>query len=86
MTLRPASILPVWGLVLLGILVVGLYSPPERYYVWLPVVLAMAILGTFVIQLAIPRSDGLVLRMAVSVAGAVVLLALATTVFVPLAA
>lgn len=82
---RLASVAPVWAFVIVGIVLVAVFSPTDGYFVWLPLVLAVAIIGTFVMQLAILRKEGLFLRMAVSVTGSVVLLAVATAVLAPLA-
>jgi hypothetical protein len=78
------STVPVWALVVLGVVLVGTIAPPTGYLRWLSVVLACAILATFIIQLALPSKEGLVARMMVSIGGAVVLLAIATAVLLPL--
>ena len=81
MTARIASILPVWVVVIIGIVLVGVLEAPEGRLRWLSIVFAFAILLTFVLQLALSQKEGLVVRVAVSVAGSLVLLAVATTVF-----
>ena len=73
------SILPVWLAAAAGAVIVGLFAP-DAAFTWLPVVMAGAILLTFVIQLALQRKEGLVSRVAASVGGAVVVLAVATGV------
>ncbi len=57
-------------------------AAPSGIYRWLAVVLAIVVLLTFIIQLALPSKEGLVLRMAASIGGAAVLLAVATGVLV----
>lgn len=78
--------LPVWVLVVVGAVLVGLLAVPAEYLTWLPMVLGGAVLVTFSIQLAIVRRDGLVTRVMVSVGGSVVILMLATAVLGVLAA
>ncbi len=80
MTWQLGSIIPVWFAAALGALVIGLTDPSAAFR-WLPIVMAGAILLTFVIQIALRRKEGLVSRVAASVGGAVVLLAIATGVF-----
>ncbi len=71
------SILPVWFGAVVGAILVGFFAR-DAAFTWLPVVMAGAILLTFVIQLALQRKEGLVSRVAASVGGAVVVLAVAT--------
>jgi hypothetical protein len=72
--------LPVWVLVVVGAVLVGLLATPAEYLTWLPMVLGVAVLVTFSIQLAIMRRDGLVTRVMVSIGGSVVILFLATAI------
>jgi len=67
------SILPVWGLAVVGAVLVAALAG-TAYLVWLPVVLAASVLLTFVVQLALQRKEGLVSRMLASIGGAFVLL------------
>jgi hypothetical protein len=61
-----------------GAVIVGVVATPAGVYRWLAIVLAVVVLLTFAIQLALPSKEGLVLRMAASIGGSVVLLAVAT--------
>ena len=81
-TSRLSSIVPVWVVAIVGAVVVGVLAAPSGIYRWLAVVLAIVVLLTFIIQLALPSKEGLVLRMAASIGGAAVLLAVATGVLV----
>lgn len=72
--------LPVWVLVVVGAVLVGLLATPAEYLTWLPIVLGAAVLLTFSIQLAIVRREGLVTRVMISVGGSVVILFLATVI------
>jgi hypothetical protein len=78
-TWKFASIAPVWALVLIGSLFVAALAAAE-YLIWLPVVLAAAVLLTFCIQLALRQKEGFVSRLLLSVCGALVIVAAATGV------
>jgi len=71
------SVIPVWVAALAGAVVVGVVAP-DSAFVWLPVVMAAAILLTFVIQLGVSRKEGLVSRIVASLAGALGILVVAT--------
>lgn len=71
------SVIPVWIVAALGALAVGILAPFSPLN-WIPLVMAGAILLTFVIQLGVSRKEGLVERIAASLGGALVVLALAT--------
>jgi hypothetical protein len=79
-TSRLSSIVPVWVVAIVGAVLVGVIITPADLYRWLSLVLAVTVLLTFIIQLALPTKEGLVLRMAASIGGAVILLAVATAV------
>ena len=74
------TVIPVWVLVIVGAVLIGLLAPPEQYLVWLPIALAGGILTTFCLQLAIVRKEGLVMRVIASLGGSVVILGLATAI------
>lgn len=73
------TILPVWLLALALAIVVGVVSGPG-YLTWLPLVLAGVVLVTFVIQLALSRTEQSVTRMVFSIGGSLVILVAATGV------
>lgn len=73
------SVIPVWVVALVGALAVGIVAP-DAAFVWLPVVMAGSILLTFVIQLGLSRKEGLVSRIVASLAGALIILVIATIV------
>jgi hypothetical protein len=79
-TSRLSSIVPVWLVAIVGAVLVGVIIAPSDSYRWLSLVLAVTVLLTFIIQLALPSKQGLVLRMAASIGGAVIVLAVATAV------
>ena len=80
MTWQIASIVPVWVLSAIGAVIVGALVPSEKYLDALPPLLAVCIVATFCIQLAIQRKDGFVNRVVASIAGASVILGVATAV------
>ena len=82
MTSRLPSIVPIWVVAIVGAVLVGVLASPAHIYGWLSIVLAVTILLTFIVQLALPTKEGLVMRMAASIGGAVILLAVATGVLV----
>lgn len=80
MTIRLASIIPVWLVSLIGSVLIGLLSPADEYFSWLSIVLAFATILTFCIQLIVRSKDGLVERMMASLGGSVLILGAATGV------
>ena len=86
MTSRLSSILPVWVVIGVGVLLVGLLSPSTWYFSGLAILLAASVLLTFIVQLALPQKEGLVSRMMASIGGAVVLVLIGTAVLYPLSA
>jgi hypothetical protein len=81
-TRRLVSIIPVWVVAIVGAVLVGVIAAPAGIYRWLSVVLAVTVLLTFIIQLALPSKQGLVIRMAASIGGSVIVLAVATGILV----
>ncbi len=79
------SVVPVWILTVLAVVAVGLFIAPGQFLVFMPVVLGLALLVTFGIQLLVRERKGFVNRVSASLAGAVVILAVATVVLGPLA-
>jgi hypothetical protein len=85
-TSRLASVVPIWVVAIAGAVLVGIVSHPGGIYGWLSIVLVVCVLLTFIVQLAMSRREGLVLRTAASIGGAVIVLAVATAVLVLLGA
>ena len=79
-TSRLSSIVPVWVVAIVGAVIVGVMATPAGSYRWLTIVLMVVVLLTFVIQLVLPSKERLVLRMAASIGGSVLLLAVATAI------
>ena len=74
------SIVPVWVVAIVGAVLAGMVSRPGGIYGWLAIVLVVSVLLTFIIQLALPSKEGLVMRTAASIGGAVIVLAVFTGV------
>lgn len=75
-----ATALPVWFAVVAAVVVVGLLLPPIDWWAVLPAIAGGAMIMTFVIQVSLQSKDGLVMRMLVTVTGAILLLIAASIV------
>jgi len=73
-----ASIIPVWVLVLVAAVIIGVFTPNFDYYTWLPVTLAASIIVTFVVQLSLRRKEGFVGRLVLTSTGSLIILGVAT--------
>ena len=80
MTWQILSVLPVWVASAIAAVIIGAVAAPEKYVTWLAIALAGAVIVTFVIQVAIHRKEGFLLRVFASVGGSVVVLAVATVI------
>lgn len=78
MTRTVATALPVWLAVIAAVVIVGLVLPSSEWWAVLPAIAGGAMIMTFVIQVSLQSKDGLVMRMLVTVTGAIVLLMLAS--------
>lgn len=85
MTWQVASVLPVWAASILAAVLIGALSHPDQRIAWVGISAAGAIIATFVIQLAIQRKEGFVLRAMASIGGALAVLAIASVVFLAFA-
>jgi len=74
----PLSVLPVWLLVSIGAVLVVLLAPSGQRLSWMPIVLVVGVLATFVIQLVLDEKTGLVNRVIISLSGSVLILGLVT--------
>jgi len=74
------SVIPVWVLSIVAAVIIGIVSVPDERVAWIAISLAAALIVTFLIQLAIHRKEGFVVRVMASVGGAMVVLAVATLV------
>ena len=80
MTLKIASVLPIWALVLVATIIVAVVSPGHEYFTWLPIVLAASIVLTFCVQLGIRRKEGFNGRLSLSAGGAFLIVAVAALI------
>jgi hypothetical protein len=74
-TLKLASILPVWILVALATVVVAMATTGFEFFTWLSIVLGTSIILTFCIQLSLRRKEGFNGRLNLSAGGALVIVA-----------
>lgn len=80
MSWQLSSVLPVWVLSLVGAVVIALVLPRDQYLTWVAIVLAGAVILTFLIQLALRRKEGFVVRAMASMGVAALILAVASGV------
>lgn len=80
MTWQIFSVLPVWMLSLVGAIVIAVTFPRDQYLTWVAILLAAAVILTFLIQLGIRRTEGFVVRAMASIGVSVVILAVASGV------
>ncbi|WP_439564063.1 hypothetical protein [Microcella sp.] len=69
-----ATALPVWLAVASAVVIVALTLPSTQWWAVLPAIAGGAMIMTFVIQVSLQSKDGLVMRMLVTVTGAILLL------------
>ena len=75
-----ATALPVWLAVVIAVVIVAVLLPSEQWWAVLPAIAGGAMIMTFVIQVSLQSKDGLVMRMLVTVTGAILLLIVASVV------
>jgi hypothetical protein len=73
------SVVPAWVAAVVGAVLVALLAASPL--TWLPVVLAAAVVLSFVVQLGIQRKEGLVVRLIASLGGAFLVLLVASAAF-----
>jgi hypothetical protein len=74
---RWSSIIVVWVAAALGAIAIGIFSPTPEYAAWLGLTLAGCTTGALCIQLATQEKRGFVDRLAASIVGASIVLAIA---------
>lgn len=74
------SILLVWLAAIAGTVGVGLLATPERYVSWTSILMLLLVCLTCIVQLGMQESRGFISRMASSMVGALVILALGSIV------
>lgn len=80
---RWVSVASAWVVAAAGSALVGVFTPPAQFFTWLPIVLAVVVVFTFAVQLSLQNKVGFVLRIIVSLAGALVILVVASAVMLP---
>jgi len=90
-TLKLASVIPVWILAVIGAVLVGtladrtshangFFAGAGGYLDWLGITFAILVILTFVVQLLIQRSEGFVSRVVASIVGSLAVLTVATVI------
>jgi hypothetical protein len=77
--LKLSSVLPVWGLAVVGAVLVGVLAH-EHPFAWLLLVFVACVLVSFALQLATQEKDGLVDRISVASAGTFVVVLVTSVV------
>lgn len=80
MTWQFLSVLPVWVLTAAAAVVIGLTSVPEQRLTWVGITFAGVVVASFIIQLAIQKKEGFVVRTMASIGVSLVILAITTGV------
>lgn len=73
--------MPVWVLTIVAAVVIGLTSAPEQRLTWVGITFAAVVVTSFVIQLAIQKKEGFVVRTMASIGVSLLILAITTGVF-----
>lgn len=73
-----ATAIPVWVAVVAGVIALVTLGRPAVWLPSIPVIGALGLLATFLVQVSLQSKDGLVRRMQVSVTGIVLILAIAS--------
>jgi hypothetical protein len=71
----------VWVLTAAAAVVIGLTSAPEQRLTWVGITFAGVVVASFIIQLAIQKKEGFVVRTMASIGVSLVILAITTGVF-----
>lgn len=82
MTKDRVSVVVVWLVALAGVLAIPLLASPDRHVTWGSVLMLVLVCMACIIQLGMQRSEGFVQRMSLSLAGAFVIVAGGTLVYV----
>ena len=72
----------VWAAAVVAAVLIGIFALERTYTAWFGIALAACTVGALCIQLATREKQGFIDRLAASVAGAFVVLAIASGVFV----
>lgn len=85
MTWQLLSVLPVWVLTIVAAILIGVVAAPEQRITWVGVAFAASVIVSFVVQLAIQKKEGFVVRTMASIGVSLLILAVTTGVFALLA-
>ncbi|MBG6239147.1 putative membrane protein [Mycetocola sp. CAN_C7] len=74
------EIFAVWGVALVGAILVAVFAPHDLRFTWLAIALAACTLLTFVLQLLTHQKVGFIDRLSISVVGVLGILTLAAAI------
>lgn len=75
----------MWVLTIAAAILIGVVSAPEQRVTWVGVAFAASVIASFVVQLAIQKKEGFVVRTMASIGVSLLILAVTTGVFALLA-
>ncbi|HYI33576.1 MAG TPA: hypothetical protein VEX88_08960 [Glaciibacter sp.] len=76
------SIVVVWMLALAGVVVIAITADPSQSIAWIGLTAAVCTIATLAIQIGTGRKEGYVDRVTASIVGTIVVLGVATGIFV----
>lgn len=80
MPIRYRTVIPVWAMAVVAPVLIGVLVPPADHLQAMTIAMALLVILTFALQLAVVQKEGLVDRMMASLGGSVVILAIGTAV------
>ena len=81
MTRERVSIGIVWLAAVVGVFGVAILADPSRHLVWVSILMLTLICLTCLLQLRLQESDGFIMRMSMSLVGALIILGVASLGF-----
>jgi hypothetical protein len=79
-TTRWSSIVVIWVLAALSLVAIGLFSTVSEYNAWLGLALGGCVVVSLCVQIATQEKNGFVNRLAASVVGALIVLAIGAAI------
>ncbi|WP_165065894.1 hypothetical protein [Marisediminicola senii] len=80
MSSQLTTVVPVWICAAVAAVLVGVFAEAPDHFGWLAISMAAIVIVTFCAQLAFVQKDGFVVRVMLSLSGAVAILMIATVV------
>ncbi|MGO1545629.1 MAG: hypothetical protein ACTHXA_14945 [Gulosibacter sp.] len=86
MTRERIEIVGIWVVAVIAAVGIGVLATPDRQLTWVPIVMLLLVFATALVQLAGAQAKGFIHRMALSLSGAAVILAIASIIFLAMGA